>query len=275
MKKSYHVAVLVTIVIICAAVVSWRYWHRSSVANKLPPDGFVAAKWVLDSNRVTYETRPTAGTIDSIEEAFKDAVLNKLGETAPLSSSLTSSQMTDFADVTANRLRLFLVPDLDEWINVVVRESFQESDRTAYEAPVVQNRPSFLNGLGPTPEFVDLWTASTENSDLAPLSLDDVSVRALWIDGREIAHEGEPRLTIGSICWGDYRTPSDPKTAGMTAYEALVPIIYRHMGSKDPDLKTVLGIAYRWDQEYHRWAPLHIKQYSHIPLNGTVQVPYY
>ena len=248
------------VVLALGAVVLWRGLGQSLKAAPPPEEPWAAAAeagseadaplaehpHLIASEEMTFDTRPTAQSVAEVAEDAAERLLDVAPQKLGGESGLETARLYGLADVFERHLAVILAGDYDAWM------AFIES--TGSEWPSAAGE----EGGPPTRER---FASAAEAFRLAPLSVGDVTVRALHLGGEEIEHPPFYGGQVSPMVRGPY-SPPDPAAARVDVYEVIVPAQASSRRASADGQKVNLGFAYWWSRERSRWVPFSLKFYK-------------
>jgi|GEM_PF-2624656 len=253
-------------VAIVGILVAWRGLSRSlpqplpsssgssSVANAASPSSTPASavdwtetRWgvLLTASQMTFEVHPT--------EKSLPRVINEAGQhLQELAYGLRESE----AAIEPARINL-LRERFERHLQIILSASYDEWLKQINELRGSFTAPPGEEGGQPAREQ---WIKQAGAFLLAPLSIDSMSIRPLYLHGEKIEYP-DPPVWGTAIYRGPYGAPDDPAAAKVDVYEALVPM-QMHVGPAGRDKRMNVGFSYFWSDDRQTWIPFNMQVYT-------------
>jgi len=161
-------------------------------------------------------------------------------------ASLRVSQLAALEDRIARHLQIILTGSYDQWLA---------------QLSELRNRM----GVGPLeeedwPPPRKQWEKQAKTFRMAPLSVEQMTIRSLYLDGQELKHERTPFFVNSNPDRSPYRIEVDTRDR---VIEALIPMRMDVSGDEE-DRPVTCGLAYQWSDKILDWIPFRIAIYSDV-----------
>ncbi|RMD61818.1 MAG: hypothetical protein D6824_07595 [Planctomycetota bacterium] len=186
-----------------------------------------------------FTVKPREETVQEVSTEVGDRV-GAAAEALPGRFRLDSRRARLLREAVARQLHIVLTGDYDAWL-----------ERALEYGPPEQILPEKATDA----EYREIWERCASKLRLAPLSIDHVAVRPLWLRGERIEHAAAQAMFRAWPSLSARYPKKDPKAHRLDVYEALIPLYYTSAESTEPDTPIVLGVSFWWDEAHGRWTP--------------------
>ena len=205
------------------------------------------------SAEISYDATPTEATVADIARGSAQRLRESASAALAAGEILAPERLGLLADVFESHLAVVLRSDYDAWRAFVSSLGIE-----------------FAAGAEGGPPTREEFERAARVYRYAPVAVRDVTVRPLFIKGREIEHP----TFYGGRAFGrpgaPYGAPRDPVAAGATVYEVLIPM-RRHVGRETlPFIEANTGFAYLWSAERRSWLPFSLTAYTDGTMVASV-----